>query len=359
MKTIRIHKHGNPEVLSYEEAPLPAPGRGEVRVKMGAAGVNFIDTYHRRGLYKPSLPFTPGNEGSGVVDALGDEVTGLSPGDRVAYAMQIGSYAEYAVVPAWRLVRVPEDITLEVAAAVMLQGMTAHYLTHSTYPVGPDDTVLIHAAAGGMGLLLVQIAKLRGARVIGTTSTKEKAELAWEYGADEIILYTETDFVAAVDRFTGGLGVNVVYDGVGQSTFLKGLDCLRPRGYMVLFGQASGPVAPIDPQILNQKGSLFLTRPTLSHYTDNSDEIQLRANTIFGWVASGALHVRIDRTFPLSEAAAAHKYLEARRTRGKLLLLPGRSQETESPADTINENDPVDESSWESFPASDPPANWA
>jgi NADPH:quinone reductase len=359
VKAIRIHQPGNPGVLRYEDVPVPEAGRGEVRVKIEAAGVNYIDTYHRRGLYKQALPFTPGTEGSGVVDAIGEGVTGLSPGDRVAYAMQIGAYAEFAVVPAWRLVKVPDEMALEIAGAVMLQGMTAHYLTHSTYPLGPDDTVLIHAAAGGVGLLLVQIARLRGARVIGTTSTEEKAELAWEHGAHEIILYTETDFVEAVERLTGGAGVSVVYDGVGQSTFLQGLDCLRPRGYMVLYGQASGPVDPMDPQLLNRKGSLFLTRPSLGHYAASSEEIQLRADMLFGWVRSGSLHVRIDKTFPLSEAAAAHDYIEGRRTKGKLLLLPQQSDEAGNLAETINEDDPVDESSWESFPASDPPANWA
>jgi NADPH2:quinone reductase len=247
VKAIRVHQHGDPDVLHFEDIPLPEPGPGQVRLKIRAAGVNYLDTYHRRGLYELQLPFTPGTEGAGLVDALGEGVTTLSPGDRVAYAGQIGAYAEYAVVPVWRLVKIPDEIALEVAAAVMLQGMTAHYLTHSTYPVGSDDAVLVHAAAGGVGLLLVQIAKLRGARVIGTTSTEEKADLAQEYGADEIILYTETDFVGAVKRLTGGEGVDVVYDGVGQSTFLKGLDCLRPRGYMVLFGQASGPV-PLTPR---------------------------------------------------------------------------------------------------------------
>jgi NADPH2:quinone reductase len=269
--------------------------------------------------------------------------------------MHIGSYAEYAIVPAWRLVKVPDPIEIEVGTAVMLQGMTAHYLTHSTYPVQDGDTVLVHAAAGGVGLLLVQIAKLRGARVIGTTSTSEKAELAQQHGADDVILYTETDFVSAVKDLTSGTGVHVIYDGVGQATFRPGLDCLRPRGYMVLYGQASGPVEAFDPQILNQKGSLFFTRPSLGHYAASQEETQQRAHDLFGWIASGALRVRIDRTFPLSEAADAHRYIEGRRTKGKLLLLPQHRSETTLLEETINEADRIDESSWESFPASDPP----
>lgn len=320
MKAIRIHHHGGPDVLSYEETSLPEPGPAEVRVRLHAAGVNFIDTYHRQGLYKAALPFTPGMEGAGVVDAVGEGVTYINRGDRVAYAMHIGSYAEYAVVPAWRLLKLPDQIEIDIAAAVMLQGMTAHYLVRSTYPVQQGDTVLVHAAAGGMGLLLVQMAKLCGARVIGTTSTAEKADLALKYGADHIILYTESDFVEATQDLTGGQGVHVVYDGIGQDTFLKGLDCLRPRGYMVLYGQASGPVEPIDPQILNQKGSLFLSRPSLGHYAASDEEIQSRTRDIFNWIDSGMLKVRIDRIFPLSEAAEAHRYLENRQTKGKLLL---------------------------------------
>jgi NADPH2:quinone reductase len=355
VKAIRIREHGGPDTLVYEEVPLPEPGHGEVRVKIKAAGVNYIDTYHRRGLYKQELPFIPGTEGGGEVDVVGEGVTAVSPGDRVVYAMQIGAYADYAVVPAWRLVKVPDETPIETATAVLLQGMTAHYLIHSTYPVQEGETVLIHAAAGGVGLMLIQMARLRGARVIGTTSTAEKAELAKENGADEIIPYTEIDFVEAVKQLTDGNGVHVVYDGVGQDTFNKSLDCLRPRGYMVLYGQASGPVEPVDPQILNQKGSLFLTRPSLAHYAMSHEEIQRRADDIFGWITSGMLHVRIDRTFPLSDAATAHQYIEGRQTKGKLLLMPQHSQETVTPEDTINPADPVDESSWESFPASDPP----
>lgn len=355
MKAVRIHQTGGPQALLYEEVPLPEPGSGEVRVKIEAAGVNYIDTYHRNGQYKQALPFTPGMEGGGVVDAVGEGVTAVTPGDRVAYAMQIGAYADYAIVPAWRLVHVPDPVEIKVGTAVMLQGMTAHYLTHSTYPIQDGDTVLVHAAAGGVGLLLVQIAKLRGARVIGTTSTPEKAELAQRHGADDVILYTETDFVSAVQDLTSGHGVHVIYDGVGQTTFRPGLDCLRPRGYMVLYGQASGPVEALDPQILNQKGSLFLTRPSLGHYAASQEETQQRANDLFGWIASDDLHVRIDRTFPLSEAADAHRYIEGRRTKGKLLLLPQHRSDASLPEETINADDQIDESSWESFPASDPP----
>ena len=356
MKAIRIHQHGGPEVLVYEDVPIPEPGPAEVRVHLHAAGVNFIDTYHRLGLYKAALPFTPGMEGAGVVDAVGEGVTYVAPGDRVAYAMHIGSYAEYAIVPAWRLVKVPDDIDLDTAASVMLQGMTAHYLVRSTYPVQRGDTVLVHAAAGGMGLLLVQIAKLWGARVIGTTSTAEKAELALKYGADHVIRYTEDDFVEATLDLTDGKGVNAVYDGVGKDTFLKGLNCLRPRGYMVLYGQASGPVEPLDLQVLNHKGSLFLTRPSLGHYTATDEEIQSRTKDLFNWIESGALQVRIDRIFPLSEAAEAHRYLEDRQTKGKLLLNMRGLSEPQDPAETINTQDQVDEAGWESFPASDPPA---
>lgn len=356
MKAIRIHEHGDPDVLLYEEVPLPEPGHGEVRVKIEAAGVNYVDIYHRRGLYKQPLPFTPGMEGGGSVDKVGEGVTAVSAGQRVAYAMQIGSYAEYAIVPARTLVKVPQEMDIESATAVMLQGMTAHYLSCSTYPIQKGDAVLIHAAAGGVGLLLVQMAKLRGARVIGTTSTAEKADLARKRGADEIVLYNQTDFVEAVRQFTQGEGVAVIYDGVGQTTFYKGLDCLRPRGYMVLYGQASGPVSSFDPQILNQKGSLFLTRPSLGHYAATQEEIQMRADDLFNWMKSGTLDVRVDQNFPLSEAAAAHRYIEGRRTKGKLLLLPQNANDSIPPTATINTNDPVDETSWESFPASDPPS---
>lgn len=355
MKAIRIYEPGETDVLQYEDAPLPEPGPGEVRIRIMAAGVNFIDVYQRSGQYRLDLPFTPGMEGGGVVDAVGEGVTAVSPGNRVAYAMCLGAYAEYAVVPAWKLAHIPGALSLEVATAVMLQGMTAHYLTHSTYALQPGDTALVHAAAGGVGLLLVQIARLRGARVIGTVSTPEKAALALEYGAHDVILYSETDFETEVHRLTEGQGVHVVYDGVGQTTFTKGLNCLKPRGYMVLYGQASGPVASFDPQLLNQKGSLFLTRPSLGHYAATEAEIQQRANELFAWIADDKLRVRLDQTLPLAEAAAAHQYLAARQSKGKVLLKPP------VPTDAIMEkaidmSDPVDEAVWDSFPASDPPS---
>ncbi|MDR5694494.1 MAG: quinone oxidoreductase [Armatimonadota bacterium] len=322
MKAIRVHSHGGPEVLRYEEVPQPAPGKGEALVRIMAAGVNYIDTYHRRGLYQVPLPFTPGVEAAGVVEDVGPEVSEVQVGDRVAYTGPLGAYAEYAVVPASRLVKLPEGIDFSTAAAVLLQGMTAHYLTHSTYPLKPGDIALVHAAAGGVGLLLVQVAKMRGARVIGTVSTEEKAALAKEAGADEVILYTKQDFEAEVKRLTDGRGVHVVYESVGKDTFEKSLNCLLPRGYLVLFGQSSGPVPPFDPQILNQKGSLFLTRPTLQHYVATREELLQRAGDVLGWVASGKLKVRIDSTFPLGEAAEAHRRLESRQSAGKILLKP-------------------------------------
>ncbi len=322
MKAIRVHQYGNPEVLRYEETPLPEPGAGEARVKIEAAGVNFIDIYHRTGKYPGQLPITLGTEGAGMVDAVGPGVSDVKPGDRVAYAMQQGAYAEYAAVPASKLVLIPDNVDTREAAAVMLQGMTAHYLCYSTYPLQPGETALIHAAAGGVGLLLVLLAKRCGARVLGTVSTEEKARLAREVGADEIILYTQADFEAETRRLTAGQGVDVVYDSVGKTTFDKSLNCLKPRGYLVLFGQSSGPVPPLDPQVLNAKGSLFLTRPSLGHYIANRKELLERAGDLFEWMASGELHVRIDQTFPLAEAAEAHRYLEARKTKGKLLLVP-------------------------------------
>jgi NADPH2:quinone reductase len=322
MKAIRVNEYGGPEVLSYEDISVPEPESGEVRVKIEAAGVNYIDIYHRTGLYKSRLPFTPGMEGAGVVDATGPGVDEQRAGDRVAYAMSQGSYADYAIVPAWRLVPVPADIDFRSAAAVMLQGMTAHYLTHSTYPLHNDDTALVHAAAGGTGLLLIQMAKQRGARVIGTVSTQEKAALAREAGADEIILYTQSDFEAEAKRLSDGQGVDVVYDSVGQTTFEKSLNCLKPRGYLVLFGQSSGPVPPFDPGVLSAKGSLFLTRPSLANYTATRQELLDRANDIFTWIGSGQLKLRIEQTFPLAQAAEAHRQLSGRKTTGKLLLIP-------------------------------------
>ena len=320
MKAIRVHQYGGPEVMGFEDITLPEPGRGEARVKIETSGINFVDIYQRKGLYPVSLPFTPGQEAAGVVDAVGPGVTGVRTGDRVAYTSAPGSYAEYAVVPAWRLVPVPDGISTQQAAAVMLQGMTAHYLACSTYPIKAGDTALVHAAAGGVGLILVQIAKRRGAHVIGTVSTEEKARLARQAGADEVILYTSTDWEAEVKRLTGGKGVSVVYDGVGVTTFEKGLNCLRPRGFMVLFGQSSGPVPPVDLQIFNAKGGLFLTRPSLMQYTADRAELMERANDLFQWMLHEGLTVRIDSVFPLAKAADAHRKLASRATMGKVLL---------------------------------------
>jgi NADPH2:quinone reductase len=322
VKAIRVHQYGGPEALVYEEVAQPVSGPGEALVKIEASGVNFIDIYRRVGLYPAATPFTLGEEAAGVVAALGPGVEGLRVGDRVAYSSIPGAYAEYAVVPAARLVPIPAGLETRQAAAAMLQGMTAHYLTHSTYPIQPGDQVLIHAAAGGAGLLLVQMAKRRGARVFGTVSTEAKADLARAAGADEVILYTQADFEAEIKRLTSGRGVDAVYDSVGQTTFDKSLNCLRPRGYMVLFGQSSGPVAPLNPQILNAKGSLFLTRPTLAHYIATRDELLERAGDVLGWIAAGELTLRIDSEFPLAEAGAAHRKLESRATSGKLLLVP-------------------------------------
>jgi NADPH2:quinone reductase len=322
MQAVRVHQFGNADVLRGESVPMPEPGQGEARVKIEAAGINFIDVYQRTGAYRGELPFTLGVEGAGVVDKVGPGVTEVKAGDRVAFAMHPGSYAEYAIVSAWKLVSVPSKASTQQAAAVMLQGMTAHYLTHSTYPLQPGDTALIHAAAGGVGLLLVQIAKRCGARVIGTTSTEEKASLARAAGADEVILYTQTDFEPEVKRLTGGKGVNVVYDSVGKTTFDHSLNCLKPRGYLVLFGQSSGAVPPLDPQVLNAKGSLFLTRPTLAHYVADRQELLQRANDLFAWIAAGELSVRVDKTWPLAQAAEAHRYLESRQSKGIVLLIP-------------------------------------
>jgi len=322
MKAIRVHGVGGPEVLRYEEIPVPAPGPGQALVRVEAAGLNFIDVYERTGLYQVELPRTLGVEAAGVVTAVGPEVTSLAPGDRVAYTGVAGADAEYAAVPADRLVPLPPGVSTRQAAAVLLQGMTAHYLASSTYALRAGDTCLVHAAAGGLGLLLCQIAKRRGARVIGTVSTEAKAALARAAGADDIILYTKQDFELEVKRLTGGAGLQVVYDSVGKTTFLKGLNCLARRGMMVLCGQSSGPVEPIDPQLLHRKGSLFLTRPTLFHYIASREELLARARDVLGWVADGTLTVRIDREYPLAEAAAAHRALEARQTTGKVLLIP-------------------------------------
>lgn len=320
MKAVRVRKYGGPEVLRIEEIPVPEPGEGEVRIKIEASGINYIDIYHRTGLYPSKIPFTPGMEASGVVDALGKNAGVVKAGDRVAYAMHQGSYAEYAVVSSWKLVQLPESLDFKSGAAAMLQGMTAHYLTHSTYPLEKGDSLLIHAAAGGVGLLLIQIAKRLGARVFGTISTKEKAALAKGAGADEVILYTESDFEEEIKRLTNGRGVDVVYDSVGKTTFEKSLNCLRPRGCLVSFGQSSGPIDPFNPGILSAKGSLFLTRPTLMHYAADRDELLQRAGDVFKWIADGELRLRIDKTFPLDKAAEAQRELEGRKSAGKLLL---------------------------------------
>ncbi len=321
MKAIRIHHPGGPEALTYEDIHIPEPKAGEARVKIEAIGLNYIDVYQRTGLYPIPTPFTLGMEGAGVVDAIGDGVTEVKKGDRVAYAMILGSYAEYAIVPAARLVPVPAGVETKTAAGLMLQGMTAHYLTHSTYTLRPGDIALVHAAAGGVGLLLIQIAKMLGARVIGTVSTEAKAQLAKQAGAEDVILYTQTDFLAEVKKLTGEAGVHVVYDSVGATTFDKSLDCLRPRGYLALFGQSSGPVPPFDPGKLAAKGSIFLTRPTLAHYALDRTELLKRAGDLFDWTAAGRLKLRIDKV-ALSDVAEAHRQLEARETTGKVVLIP-------------------------------------
>jgi NADPH2:quinone reductase len=321
MKAVRVRKHGGADALVIDDIPTPEPKPGETRVKIEASGVNFIDIYHRTGLYPLQTPFTLGTEGAGVVDAVGDGVTEVKKGDRVAYAMIPGSYADYAIVPAAKLVPVPANIESKAAAALMLQGMTAHYLTHSTYALKHGDTALIHAAAGGVGLLLTQVAKMLGARVIGTVSTEAKAQLAKQAGVDDIILYTQQDFLAEVKKLTDGRGVEVVYDSVGATTFDKSLDCLRPRGHLVLFGQSSGPVPPFDPGKLAAKGSLFLTRPSLAHYTLTRAELLQRSGDLFDWIATGKLQLRIEKTLPLAQAAEAHRLLEGRKTTGKLVLI--------------------------------------
>ncbi len=322
MKAIVADPAGGPENLKYVDVPVPDPGEGEVLVKIEASGVNYIDTYFRSGFYKaPESPVKLGSEAAGKVVKAGRGAN-WQVGQRVAYAMARGSYAEYAVVPQQFLVELPATVSFENGAAVMLQGMTAHYLTHSTYPLKPGDTCLIHAAAGGAGLLLVQIGKIAGATVIGTVSTKEKGQLAQENGADHIVFYTEQDFVREVKRITNDKGVNVVYDSVGKTTFHKSLDCLRPRGLMVTFGQSSGPIGEIDPLLLNQKGSLFLTRPTLANYISDPAELRWRSSDLFQWIADGRLKLRIYKVYPLADAADAHRDLESRKTTGKLLLKP-------------------------------------
>ena len=322
MKAIRVHTPGGPDALRLEDVPEPQAGPGEAVVRMEATGVNFIEVYQRKGLYPLQTPFTPGAEGAGTVVAVGEGVETPRVGERVASETLKGAYAELAKTKAERLVRLPDSVEGRVGAAVMLQGITAHYLATSTYPIQRSDRCLIHAVAGGAGLLLCQIAKRRGAWVVGTTSTLEKAKFAHDAGADEVILYTQQDFVAEVKRLTGGKGVQVVYDSVGKTTFDGSLDCLVPRGMMVLFGQSSGPVPPLDPQVLNRKGSLYLTRPTIAHYAATREELTARASELFSWIEDGWLGVHIDRTLPLGEASAAHAALESRRTVGKVLLVP-------------------------------------
>jgi NADPH2:quinone reductase len=320
MKAIRIHANGGAEALRHEDVPVPVPGAGEALVRLTYAGVNFVDIYKRAGLYKVPLPATLGEEGAGTVEAIGAGVAEVRPGDRVAWASAMGTYAEYAIVPAAKLVLVPLEVDTRTAAAVMLQGMTAHYLATSTYPLAKGDRCLIHAAAGGVGLLLVQIAKRRGAYVIGTTGSAEKAALAKQAGADEVVNYTSQDFLEEVRRLTAGRGVQVIYDSVGKTTFLRGLDALAPRGMMVLFGQSSGPVSAVDPQLLNQKGSLFLTRPTLGSYVATREDLLWRAGELFEWIGRGELSVRIGAEFPLAAVGDAHRALEGRQTTGKVLL---------------------------------------
>lgn len=322
MKGVRFHEHGGPDVLRYEELPDPEPGEGEALIKLSAIGVNFIDIYRRAGAYPVELPCLPGSEGAGEVVALGPGAGGVAVGDRVMVSGGRGAYAELVVAKAERLVVLPDGYDEVTAAALPTQAMTAHFLANSAYPLSDGDTCLIHAGAGGVGLLLIQMAKMRGAHVITTVSTREKAALATEAGADDVVLYTSEDFVAAVKRITGGELLPVVYDAVGKTTFDGSLDCLRPRGVLVLYGQASGAVPPFDPQVLNAKGSLFLTRPNLGHYTLTREEFDWRSGDVIAWAGSGKLKVRIGERLPLAEAAEAHRRLEGRLTTGKVILLP-------------------------------------
>lgn len=322
MKAIQIHETGGPEVLTLAELPIPQPGPGQVLIRVEATGVNFVEIYFRKGTYKAALPFIPGSEASGTVEELGPGVTGFAPGDAVASASVIGSYAEYALVPAAQLIKTPQGISHEQAAAAMLQGMTAHYLAYSTYPLKAGETALVHAGAGGVGLLLTQIAARIGVRVLTTVSTAEKAELSREAGASEVILYSEQDFEAEVKRITGGKGVDVVYDSVGKTTFDQSLNCLRPRGLLALFGAASGPVPPFDLAQLNSKGSLYITRPSMWHYVATRAELEWRANEVLNWVAGGQLKLRMEHIYPLAEAGQAQADMEARKTTGKILLEP-------------------------------------
>jgi len=322
MKAIQIHSTGGPEVLQMDDLPIPLPGPGQVLIRVEATGVNFIEIYFRKGVYKAPLPLIPGSEAAGTVEELGPGVTGFVAGDAVASTSMIGSYAEYALVPAAQLVRIPEGLSMEHAAAAMLQGMTAHYLSHSTFPLKAGDTALVHAGAGGVGLLLTQMATRTGARVITTVSTKAKAKLSREAGASDVILYSDQSFEAEVKRLTGSRGVDVVYDSVGKDTFEQSLNCLRPRGMLVLFGASSGPVPPFDLIQLSSKGSLFLTRPTLWHYIATRDELEWRAGEVLGWAAKGKLKLRTEHIYPLADAAQAQIDIESRKTTGKILLVP-------------------------------------
>jgi NADPH2:quinone reductase len=322
MKAIQVKQPGGPEAMELVELPVPEPKANEAVVKLAASGVNFIDVYFREGRYKAPLPLVLGQEGAGVVTAVGADVTSVKNGDRVAWSGPLGAYAEYAAVPADRLVPIPSGVTEQQAASAMLQGMTAHYLSHDTYPLKRGETALVHAAAGGVGLLLTQMAHHIGARVIATVSTDEKAKLAREAGADEVILYTQSDFEAETKRLSGGKGVDVVYDSVGKTTFEKGLNVLRPRGMMVLFGGSSGAVPPFDLIALSQKGSLYVTRPSLANYIATREELVMRSGAVFGMIAAGKLKLRIDHIYPLAEAQRAHRELEGRKTTGKLLLIP-------------------------------------
>jgi NADPH2:quinone reductase len=322
MKAIRVYEYGDPNVLKYEDVPEPTAGKGEAVVKIAAAGLNYIDIYFRSGLSKAAqLPFTPGHEGAGTVASIGEGVGEVKVGDRVAYAMTPGSYAEYAVVPAWKLVKLPDNIEFNLGAAIMLQGMTAHYLTHSTFPLMRGHRAVIHAGAGGVGLLLIQIARKLGATVYATVGNDAKATLARAAGANETILYSKQDFETEVKRFSPG-GVDVVYDAVGVNTFEKSLNCLRPRGFMVLYGHSSGPVSSVDPATLVGKGSLFFTRPSLAHYAMTREEVLSRTADLFRWIADGELKFRVDHVFPLADAAKAHEALAGRRTTGKVVLIP-------------------------------------
>jgi NADPH2:quinone reductase len=322
MKAIRIHQSGPSSVMQLEEVPTPTPGEGQLLVKLAAAGLNFIDTYQRSGLYKMELPFTPGNEGAGVVEAVGAGVSGFAKGDRVCYTGVLGAYAEYTLLPAARTIKMPAGMDLKMGAAIMLQGLTAHYLCKDSYPLKKGDACLIHAGAGGVGLLLIQMCKMIGATVLTTVSTDEKAKLAKEAGADHVILYTKDDFEEATRKIMGDRKLDVVYDSVAKTTFDKGLNLLRPRGTMVLYGASSGPVPPLDLQVLNTKGSLYVTRPSLVHHIGTRQELESRTNEVLGWVASGKLKVRIGAEFPLAQAKDAHDALEGRQTTGKVLLIP-------------------------------------